>query len=255
MILLRSIVFNVCFYVLLILLMILGLPTFVAGRRVVQSWARLWARLSLFLLERICHLNVEFRGLHNLPKGAVLIASKHQSFLETFALMVVLDDFTFVHKRELIFVPLFGWYLWATKQISIDRSKRSSSLTQLIRAARQAFAENRQLLIFPEGTRRPIGAEPAYKAGVALMQANSKTRCVPVALNSGVFWPRRRFRKRPGTIVIEFLEAIEPGLDKSKFMQVLEGRIETATNRLVGEAFVKDPSLIEVVQTTTGAGP
>lgn len=248
MILLRSILFNICFYGLLVLLMILGLPTFVMGRRAVQSWARLWSRLSLILLDRICRLKLEFRGLDNLPKGAALIAPKHQSFFETFALMMALDDFTFVYKRELVFMPLFGWYLWGTGQMSIDRRKGSSALTQLVKAARRVFAEGRQLLIFPEGTRRPIGAEPAYKAGLALIQADSKIVCVPVALNSGVFWPRRRFRKYPGTIVIEFLEPIEPGLGKSRFMQVLAERIETATSRLVNEAFAKDPSLLKTVQ-------
>jgi 1-acyl-sn-glycerol-3-phosphate acyltransferase len=206
------------------------------------------------LLDHICRLKVEFRGLENLPKGAVLIAPKHQSFLETFALMLALDDFTFVYKRELVFTPLFGWYLWATGQVGIDRRKRGSALAQLVKAARGIFAEGRQLLIFPEGTRRPIGAAPAYKAGVALVQADSKAVCVPVALNSGVFWPRRRFRKYPGTIVIEFLEPIAPGLGKSMFMRVLEERIETATNRLISEAFAKDPSLVQTVETATNAG-
>ena len=255
MILLRSIIFNICFYILLAVLMISGLPTFVMGRRAVQRWARLWARLSLVLLDRICRLKVEFRGLDNLPEGAVLLAPKHQSFLETFALMLVLDDFTFVYKRELVFTPLFGWYLWATGQVAIDRRKGGSALTQLVRAARGVFADRRQLLIFPEGTRRSIGAAPAYKAGVALVQANSKAICVPVALNSGVFWPRRRFRKYPGTIVIEFLEPIAPGLGKSMFMRVLEERIETATNHLVSEAFAKDPSLVHAGETAPDAGP
>lgn len=255
MILLRSIAFNICFYGLLTVLMILGLPTFVMRRRAVQTWARLWARLSLILLDRICCLKVEFRGLDNLPKGAVLIAPKHQSFLETFALMMVLEDFTFVYKRELAFAPLFGWYLWATEQIAIDRRKRGSALAQLVKAARGVFAENRQLLIFPEGTRRTVGAAPAYKAGVALVQSDSKAICVPVALNSGIFWPRRQFRKYPGTIVIEFLEPIAPGLGKSRFMQVLEERIETATNRLVGEAYAKDPSLVPAVEAATNPCP
>jgi 1-acyl-sn-glycerol-3-phosphate acyltransferase len=242
MILIRSIIFNICFYVLLAVLMITGLPCFVARRQVAQAWARSWARLSLMLLDRICHLKVEFRGIEHLPKGAALIAPKHQSFLETFALLPVLDDFTFVHKRELTFVPLFGWWLWATEQIGIDRRKRGSALSDVVKAARRVFAENRQLLIFPEGTRRPVGAAPAYKAGVALIEADTKPICVPVALNSGLFWPRRHFRRYPGTVVIEFLEPIQPGLGKSAFMKLLEDRIETATNRLVAEARAKDPS-------------
>jgi 1-acyl-sn-glycerol-3-phosphate acyltransferase len=243
MIFLRSLIFNISFYVLLIVLMILGMPTFLVRRQAVQSWARLWGRLSLVLLDHICGLKVEFRGLEKIPPGAVLIAPKHQSFLETFALLLVIDDFTFVYKRELGSIPFFGWYLRGTEQIAVDRGGRSSSMAQVVKGARKIFAEHRQLIIFPEGTRRPVGATPAYKAGVALIQADTGVVCVPAALNSGLFWPRRHFRRYPGTIVIEFLEPILPGLSKPEFMRVLAERIETATNRLVAEACSKDPSL------------
>ncbi|MHB8885640.1 MAG: lysophospholipid acyltransferase family protein [Methylovirgula sp.] len=243
MILLRSLIFNICFYLLLIVLMIIGLPVLFMPRRVTQSWTRLWAWLSLVLLERICHLKVEFRGLENLPPGPVLIAPKHQSMLETFALLVAVQDFTFVLKRELMFVPLFGWYLWGTDQIAIDRAKRGRALVQVIKGARAIFAENRRLVLFPEGTRRPAFAPPSYKAGVAHVQADTGVVCVPVALNSGLFWARRSFRRYPGTVVIEFLSPIAPGLGKQAFMRALEERIETASARLIAEACAKDPSL------------
>ncbi len=154
MIVLRSILFNCAFYVVLAILMVTGMPTFVMGRHAVQFWARLWAKSSLVLLKYICGLKVEFRGLEHLPKGAALIAPKHQSFLETFALLVVVDEFTFVHKRELSFIPFFGWYLWGTGQIPIDRANRASALAEVIRGARRIFAEGRRLIIFPEGTRQ-----------------------------------------------------------------------------------------------------
>jgi 1-acyl-sn-glycerol-3-phosphate acyltransferase len=243
MILLRSIIYNICFYTVLIVLMIIGLPILLMKRQAVQKWARLWARVSLIMLDRICHLKVEFRGVENLPKGPALIASKHQSFLETFALVLVVEDYTFVVKRELTFIPLFGWYLKGTEQIAIDRAKRGSALAQLVKGVRKIFAQNRQLLIFPEGTRRPVGAPPQYKAGVAHIQADTGVVCIPVALNSGLFWPRRQFRRRPGTAVIEFLPPIAPGLSKQAFMRCLEERIEPATDRLVAEACAKDPSL------------
>ncbi len=243
MILLRSIVFNICFYALLIGLMIIGLPVLLMKRQAAQEWTRLWARLSLVLLDRICHLKVEFRGLEHLPQGAALIAAKHQSFLETFALVTVIRDFTFVVKQELTFIPLFGWYLRGTEQIAIDRAKRSSALTQVVKGARNAFAQNRQLVVFPEGTRKPVGASPGYKAGVARIQADTGVVCVPVALNSGLFWARRQFRRHPGTVVIEFLAPIAPGFGKQAFMRRLEERIETATAGLVAEACAKDPSL------------
>lgn len=243
MILLRSIIFNICFYALFIALMIIGLPILFMRRRVVESWTRLWARLSLVLLDHICHLKVEFRGLDHLPQGAVLIAPKHQSFLETFAVLVAIEDFTFVLKRELTLIPLFGWYLWGTEQIAIDRAKRGSAMVQVLKGARNIFAQNRRLVIFPEGTRRPVGAPPSYKAGVAHIQADTGIVCVPVALNSGLFWPRRTFRRYPGKVVIEFLAPIAPGLSKENFMRVLEERIETATARLVAEACAENSSL------------
>jgi 1-acyl-sn-glycerol-3-phosphate acyltransferase len=212
-------------------------------RQRVQAWARLWGLASIKMLDWICHVKLEFRGLEHVPTGAALVAAKHQSFFETFALLIVLKDLSFVFKRELTRIPLFGWYLWGVRQISIDRGKGGSALTQLIKGARKIFAENRQLVIFPEGTRRPVGAPPHYKSGVALIAANTETACVPVALNSGLFWPRRQFLRRPGTLVIEFLPAIAPGLDRRVFMSVLETRIETATERLVAEALAKNPEL------------
>jgi len=243
MILLRSFVFNVCFYLLLIAMMIVGLPLLPMRYQLVQSWARLWAKLSLALLDHICNLKVEFRGLENAPKRAALIAPKHQSFLETFALLIVVPDFTYVHKRELSLIPFFGWYLWGTGQIPIDRAKGGGALAEVVRGARKVFAENRQLIIFPEGTRRPVGAPPHYKAGVAQVQSETGVVCVPVALNSGLFWPRRHFRRYPGTLVIEFLEPIPPGYGKAEFMDLLQKRIESATDQLVADACRRNPAL------------
>ncbi|MGC1108691.1 MAG: 1-acyl-sn-glycerol-3-phosphate acyltransferase, partial [Methylovirgula sp.] len=151
MILLRSMLFNLCFYALLIVLMILGVPALIAGRRSVEAYARFWARLSLMLLDRICLLRVEFRGLQHLPKGAAIVAAKHQSFLDVLALILSVRDFTFVHKRELGLIPLFGLYLRGSEQIEIDRSKRGNALPQVIAAVKIVFASNRRLLIFPEG--------------------------------------------------------------------------------------------------------
>jgi 1-acyl-sn-glycerol-3-phosphate acyltransferase len=243
MILLRSMLFNLCFYVLLIALMILGVPALVAGRRSTEAYARIWARLSLALLERICRLKVEFRGLQHLPEGAAIVAAKHQSFLDVLALPLKVRGFSFIYKRELGFIPLFGLYLWRSGQIVVDRAKRGSALPQVIAAAKQIFAGNRRLLIFPEGTRKAVGAPPQYKAGVARIAQETGVVCVPTALNSGLFWRRRGFLRRPGTVVVEFLEPIQPGLDKDDFMRLLETRIEDATRRLVAEALAKDPAL------------
>lgn len=244
MVLLRSILFNLCFYALLIVLMIVGVPLLILpGRRGVETYARLWAQWALALLDWICHLKVEFRGLEHLPDGAAIIAAKHQSFLDVLALIVKVRDFTFIHKRELGFIPLFGLYLWRGEQIAIDRAKRGNALPEVIAAAAQIFTANRRLLIFPEGTRKAVGAPPHYKAGVARIAQETNVVCVPVALDSGLFWRRRSFIRRPGTAVVEFLEPIPPGLDKESFMGLLETRIEMAGRRLVEEALSDDPSL------------
>jgi 1-acyl-sn-glycerol-3-phosphate acyltransferase len=247
MVLLRSILFNLCFYALLIVLMIFGVPTLMAGRRRVEDHARLWVRLSLALLDHTCHLKVEFRGLQNLPEGAAIVAAKHQSFLDVLALLLRVRGFTFVYKRELGLIPLFGLYLWGTGQIAIDRAKRGSALPQVIAGAKQIFAGDRRLVIFPEGTRRAVGAPPLYKAGVARIAQETGVACVPVALNSGLFWRRRGFMRRAGTVVVEFLEPIQPGLDRESFMRLLETRIEQATHALVAEALAKDPALAACV--------
>ncbi|WP_374305534.1 lysophospholipid acyltransferase family protein [Methylocella sp.] len=245
MIVLRSIVFNILFYANMTALALAGLPTLAFGRRAVQGLARLWARSSLRLLSLVCGQRVEFRGLENLPSGGCLIAAKHQSALETFAMTTQLGDFTFVLKRELTSIPFFGWYLKGADQIAIERARRGQALADMARAVSAALGEGRQVLIFPEGTRTAPGAAPAYKAGVSHLYVETGAVCVPVALNTGLFWPRRGLIRRPGVAVIEFLPPIPPGLDKQKFMTQLQARVEQASDRLADEAFKADPALAD----------
>lgn len=239
---LRSLAFNLAFYLNLAGILVVGVPVYLMSRHQVFALAGYWSRSSLWLLRVICRTGVEFRGLDNIPKGALIIAPKHQSIWETFALLPYFDDFTFVLKRELTMIPFFGWYLWRAEQVAINRKQGSSSLSQVTRAAREIAARGRQIFIFPEGTRRPVGAPPQYKFGVAQVYGETGMACLPVALNSGLFWPRRSFLRRPGTVVVEFLPLIAPGLGKSEFLKVLAERIETATDALVAEAIARDPS-------------
>lgn len=255
MIFIRSILFNLLFYIQLIVLLVGGSPCLIFGRHAVQNIARLWARNSIWLLDRICGAKLEFRGAEHLPNGACIIASKHQSFLETFSLTTQAPDFSFVLKRELMIIPFFGWYLKRGGLIGIDRSKRGSALTQLTPLVREHIAQGRQFIIFPEGTRRPIGAAPHYKSGVAHLYLETGAICVPVALNTGLFWPRRSFWRRPGRIVIEFLEPILPGFDKETFMRLLQTRIEAATDRLVAEACLEEPALRAAVPAGQSISP
>jgi 1-acyl-sn-glycerol-3-phosphate acyltransferase len=242
---LRSLVFNVAFYAALIGLALLGLPLLLTTRKAVLRLARLWGRVSLWLLERICDLKVEFRGLEHLMHGGYVVAPKHQSVWETFALLTVFDDFSFVLKRELTFIPVFGWYCLKADQIAINRAKGSSILAGLTERVREVLAEGRQLLIFPEGTRRPIGAPPLYKYGIAHLCCETGAVCLPVALNSGLFWPRRSFLRQPGTVLVEFLAPIAPGHDKTAFLDLLRERMEKATRLLIDESLARDPQLRE----------
>jgi 1-acyl-sn-glycerol-3-phosphate acyltransferase len=194
-----------------------------------------WARINLWLLRVICDIRVEFRGLERLPRGAFLVAAKHQSAWETFALLPLFDDPAFILKRELMWIPIFGWYAARTEMIPVDRGARAQALAKMTERTCLELSRGRQIVIFPEGTRRAPGAEPKYKYGVAHLYAATGVPCVPIALNSGLLWPRRSFRRYPGTVRVEILDAIPPGLDKKAFMVRLQGAIEGATARLVEE--------------------
>jgi len=244
---LRSLLFNALFYANTIALMVLGLPTLVLGRRAILGLARLWAAVSVWLLEAICGLKLEFRGVGNIPPGGAIIAAKHQSFLETFALIRHTPDFAIVMKRSLTRIPLFGLYLVKSQQIAIDRARGRQALHQIAAAAKPALGAGRKVFIYPEGTRRPPGAPPHYKSGAAALYLGTGAPCVPVALNTGLFWRRRSFLRRPGLAVIEFLPAIPPGLDRAAFSSTLQQRIEAACSRLNAEAVAADASLVAIV--------
>ena len=243
MLAIRSTLFNVAFYLNLVALMVLGLPACLFGRPGVFFMARLWARTSLWLLKTICGLSVEFRGLGNIPKSGCIVAAKHQSFLETFSIASNFADIAIILKKALLFIPIFGLYLVASKQIAIDRSQGRRSLAQIVLKAKAAVAEGRRILIFPEGTRRPPGAPPAYKFGVAGIAEGTGAPCVPVAINTGLFWGRRGFMRHPGVAVIEYLPAIEGGLSAKAFLERLQATIEAGCERLNEEAFARDPRL------------
>jgi 1-acyl-sn-glycerol-3-phosphate acyltransferase len=235
-IIIRSLIFNVLFYVNVIVHMIAALPTFVLPAAALRAFVRSYARTSLWLLRVICGTRVDWRGGENIPRGACIVACKHQSAWDTFALYALLDDPAYVLKRELMWIPLFGWYMWKAGLIAIDRGAGLSALSRMTARAQQALRVSRQLVIFPEGTRRPPGAEPAYKPGVAYLYSRAGVPCVPLALNSGLFWPRRSWLRLPGTIVVEACEAIPPGLDRKVFFARLQTVVEEATARLIKEA-------------------
>jgi 1-acyl-sn-glycerol-3-phosphate acyltransferase len=234
-ILARSIVFNVLLYTSLLVHGVVGLPSLALPYPITRVFIRSCARTSLWLLRVVCGTGVEWRGLDKIPSGACIIASKHQSIWDIIALLVMSPDPVFILKRELMWIPLLGWYIWKAGMIPINRNSGLAALTRMTERARQELKRSRQLIIFPEGTRRPPGAAPSYKSGIAHLYHEAGVPCVPLALNSGLFWPRRSFLRFPGTIVVEALEPIEPGLASRIFLARLESVLEAAAARLVPE--------------------
>ena len=205
---------------------------FLLPRKYGKPTVDLWARGCMWLEKIICGVNVEIRGLENIPEGGLLVASKHQSSWDTFGLIPEFPEPAYVYKRELGWIPVFGWYVIKWKMIPIDRRKGSKAIPEMIERARTAVNSGRQILIFPEGTRRPVGAEPAYKQGIVRLYSQLNVPVLPVALNTGIFWPRRSLIHYPGTHIVEFLPPIQPGLSNKEFLEVLVERIETATEKL-----------------------
>jgi 1-acyl-sn-glycerol-3-phosphate acyltransferase len=231
----RSLLFNVAFYLNTFIQIIFYMPLLLLPRRYIWIAVRSWAAANHVLLKWICGIDHKIVGFENLPPGGIIVASKHQSAWETFTIAAMLPDPTFVLKRELQWIPLFGWYTLKARLIPVNRGTRQAALEQIAQGARDKMRDGRQIIIYPEGTRRPIGAEPTYKYGVAHLYGELNVPCVPVALNSGLYWPRRSLRFTPGTVRMEFLDPIMPGMDRLEFLKLLQDRIETATARLVAE--------------------
>ncbi|MGD0866793.1 MAG: lysophospholipid acyltransferase family protein [Rhizomicrobium sp.] len=230
----RSTLFLVWFVLATVVLNLGFLPALLLPRRASVIAGRTWAAATLWGLRIFAGLRFEVRGTP--PRGAVLVASKHMSMWDTLALYTLLDAPMIVLKRELLNIPFYGWYAHRAGVISIDREGHASALRQMAADAKKAFAAGDTVMIFPEGHRQPPGAPPDYKPGVAMLYSQFGAPCVPVALNSGLFWTGPGgFLKRSGTIVVEFLPPIPPGLKRPEFMRELQTGIETATAALVVE--------------------
>jgi 1-acyl-sn-glycerol-3-phosphate acyltransferase len=232
MTLLRSALFFLWFVIVSVVVNILSLPALILPRLVTVHCSRTWSRLTLWGLQVFAGLSFEVRG--TVPKNTgVLIASKHMSMWDTITLYLILFDPAVVLKKSLLWVPFYGWYVWKAGSIAIDRDGKASALRKMVADSKTALASGRAVMIFPEGHREEPGAPPDYKPGVAALYGALGVACIPVALNSGLFWTG--FIKKPGKIVVEFLDPIPPGLKRADFMRELETRIETATGKLVAE--------------------
>jgi len=232
---LRSILFQIFFWTFSVLINLVWLPSLLMNRRAVARGMEIWASVSFWGLKHIAGLDFEVRGRENIVPGAALYASKHLSMWETIAAHILLNDPATIMKRELLYVPVYGWYAQKCEMIVIDRSAQAAAIRKMIADAKSRAAAGRPILIFPEGTRKEMGAEPDYKPGVAALYGALDLPCVPMAHNSALYWPRRGMLRRPGRIVVEFLPAIPPGLKRAEFMTELQTRIEEGTARLLAE--------------------
>lgn len=233
---LGSAAFVVWMYGLLVVMGIACLPALVLPRRAAIVCVRVWLDLVFWGLKTFCGITYEVRGTEHRPTSGALVASKHQSMFETLMFWRELPDPAIILKRSLAYLPFFGWYTMKLRNISVDRAGHANALRAMLREARARAGEGRQVLIFPEGTRMTPGAPPDYKPGIAALYRDMGVACTPVALNSGLYWPGKGWRRTPGRIIVEFLPAIEPGLSRAAFMTELETRIETASNALLPDA-------------------
>ncbi|MEO0383484.1 MAG: lysophospholipid acyltransferase family protein [Pseudomonadota bacterium] len=246
---LRSIAANAAFYINVILWMVICAPILLGPRKWSIAAMKGWAKSTMWLTRLTAGIKWEIRGLEHLPRNAdgtmsgCIIACKHQSTWETFGLLPYLDDPAYILKQELMRIPLFGWYCSRADMIPVERAKSAQALRTMTKAAKKAVDANRQLIIFPEGTRKAIGADTDYKSGTAHMYKQLAVPMVPAGLNSGLFWPRRQGKRYPGTLVISLLPAIPAGEDTKKVRAELETIIEAETEKLIAEARNDNPQL------------
>jgi len=232
---LRSLVFTIVFYAVSTIASIAISPLLLGKRRWVVRAIGVWARVVMFFLRLICGVKVEVRGRQHMPMSAALIGAKHQGMFDTIAPFALLTDACFVLKKELLAIPFYGWFAVKGGMIAVDREGHATALKKLVRDTQDRMAEERQVIIYPEGTRKAPGAAPDYKPGVAALYRDLGLPCTPLATNSGAHWPPRGFLRRPGVIVFEFLEPIPAGLKRGEFMKELQGRVEAASNALLAE--------------------
>lgn len=236
----RSALFFTLFWIWSIIMNILFLPGLLFPRMGIVWGQHIWTGGIILMMRVICGLKVEIRGKEYLPKHKALIACKHQSAFETMVFHWLTRDPAMILKKELLMIPVYGWYCMKTKMIAVDRKGHAAALRSMIEQAQEALKMDRQIVIFPEGTRSAVDDYPAFQPGIAALYGKLDTPVTPVALNTGLYWPRKQFLCRKGTLVIEFLPPIEPGLKRRDFMTKLQSAIDENSQRLVEEGRTKD---------------
>ncbi|NVJ93746.1 MAG: 1-acyl-sn-glycerol-3-phosphate acyltransferase [Methylocystaceae bacterium] len=236
----RSLIFNIYLFggtgvIALILLILLPFSS-----QEMRKGSQFWTRYVMWGMRHITGINYELRGLENLPANGAIIACKHQSAWDT-AIFVMLNISTaYILKKELLKIPFYGWYVKRAGHIAVDRNAGASALKNMVKDVKEALARGRNVVIFPEGTRSNPGEPGNYQPGVAAIYTQTKQAVIPVALNSGLYWGRRSFLKNKGTIILEIMPPIEPGLKRKEFMDRLEKTIEDRSRELEKEGRERD---------------
>jgi 1-acyl-sn-glycerol-3-phosphate acyltransferase len=241
---LRSAIFQFVFYLSFIVQMIIFTPIyFLLPRKAAYRIPKNWAASNIWLAKHIAGLSFEIEGLDQLPKTGVILAAKHQSFFDTFALIPSLEDPVYILKRELLWIPLFGWYAAKQDMIPINRADKGRAIPQMLVRAREELARGRELIIYPEGTRKAPGAPPDYKYGIARLYSDLKVPVVPVVMHPGLFWPRHGFKRQAGHFKVRFLDPIMPGMAPDAFFRHLIDVTETASDALLIETVRDNPQI------------
>ncbi len=231
--LLRSLLFYIFLGLWTIFLGIVCLPSFLLKAGYLKILAKIWIKGIFLILRLTCNITYEIQGSHHLPSKPVIIASKHQSAFETFALYLHIKNSVFIHKKQLFYIPIFGQYLKKINMISIDRSEGTKSLKKILLETKKNILIGNSIIIFPEGTRKRPGEPTKYKSGIYAIYKEASSEIMPVALNSGNFWPKHTFIKKPGKIIIKFLEKIPNNLEKFDLLNKIESNIESETNKII----------------------
>ena len=233
MLILKSIIFYILLVFWTIFMGIICLPFLILPNYLLKYPTKLWIKVIFIFLDIICNIKHKIDGRENIPKEGILIVSKHQSAFETLALFYYLYDCFFVHKKELFYIPIFGQYLYKYNMVAIDRDSGTKAMRKMLQKVKTKLLSGSSIIIFPEGTRKLPGSKPDYKTGFIGIYNHTKKKILPVAVNSGLCWPKKSWILKEGIITIKFLPLINHGLDKKVIFSEVQNRIETASNILL----------------------
>lgn len=242
MLYLRSFLFNiVCYSTLAVGCLATSSVGLFYRKATIPMWNRFFMPFILWNLKVIAGMEIEIRGKQYLRQEGVMYAAKHESALETYCLSSYITKLVFVLKKELTYIPLFGWAQYFYGMIPVDRSAGGAAMKNLLKAAQKRINDGRPIIIFPEGTRVKPGTVNGYKPGLLFIAQNLKVPVIPVALNTGLFWQKKSFLRHPGKVIIEFMEPMPTNLDKKEFMSELQKRIENKCAELNAETIKNYP--------------